>query len=219
MARPPVVLPKARNAPPNPRAVVGGNKPKLNLAADAAADKKLKPDRLAAINRLGAELVQIDLDQRELSARLEGLQTRRTEIETKELTKLMAGAAPQLTLPDGNVIGLRKTETVRLPSAEEEPDLREEAIDHLRQVAPDLLKNVIVVPFDKGQEKRATALKTVLNKFKYAFAERPDVHWATLQSWFLEQMAAGKPIKTKLFKHFTVEKVELNPKGKVKKDK
>lgn len=207
----PPVAPK-RTGP----AKIGDNKgPAIDLEADAEAGRQLPGDILEAIKAKGTRVLQIDAALEVIAKKVEELTNEKNLILQKDLPAMMVGKVKNFTLEDGHVIEIEDFVTVRLPP-EKDAGARKTAFEYLDKNAPDLVKREIVASFDKGEEKKASALRNVLKKAGYVFTESPSVHWKTLQGWVVEQMQKGAKFPKDLFLTHRVVQASITPPKKSK---
>jgi hypothetical protein len=201
----------------------------VNPEQDAGLSTATKPADLAAISRLGIEVLTLKSQIEAREKEIELKKARILQIQRETLPNMMSSIGmTEFSLNTGHIVAVSDIVQGSIPSASaieecEDPveksaleDRREQAFKWLRSnKAGALIKNKLTVNFQRGQEKDARKFKTLIQKAGFDAELVESVHPQTLTAFFREQLAAGRNIPSEPFKLFTGKQATITvPKPK-----
>jgi hypothetical protein len=103
------------------------------------------------------------------------------------------------TLADGSKLEIKATYGARIPV-----EHREAAFAWLQEKGyDDIIKNMVSVPFGRGEDSSATEFMELAQKSGYLPDQKKEVHPQTLKAFVKEQLEKGTPVPMDLFGVFT----------------
>jgi hypothetical protein len=168
------------------------------LAALAAEDPPLAPDRLAAIRAKVARVRDLRLELENLAARQAEIGTELNRLTREELPEAFEEAAlTSLTLAaEGNLptyVASKRPFYRANVAADWEEERRERAFSLLeRRGAEDLVKTTLAVELGRGERSRAKLVRNALVKLGVPVRESLTVPWNTLTAWLRERVQSGE---------------------------
>lgn len=158
------------------------------------APQPASADKLDRLREKVREARDAKAEAAELEERRKAANNRYNELVHRELPELFAearlgsvGLPAEGNHPAYNVVCRSYYKAVI--SAEWEPERRAKAFDFLRdREAGDLIKNVVAVPFGRGDEAAADELCSWLGERQISYERGSEVNWQTLTAWLKEQV-------------------------------
>jgi len=150
--------------------------------------KTLPDTKVSEITKIARRQYKLEAEIAEDVATLSEKNKRLQRIKTVELPEAMAAAGvKKLTLTGGYDVTV--DDFISASIAEED---EAEAFKWLRaNKLGSLIKHVFKCSFGMGEEKKAKALKTLLNKNKFIYEQSEGVHSQTLRALVRERLTAG----------------------------
>jgi hypothetical protein len=168
------------------------------LAALAADDPPLAPDRLAAIRAKVARVRDLQLELEALAERQAEIGAEINRLTREELPEAFEEAAlTSLTLAaEGNLpvyVAAKKPFYRANVAADWEEERREHAFNLLaKRGAEDLVKTTLTVELGRGERSRAKHVRAALVKLGVPVRESLTVPWNTLTAWLRERVQSGE---------------------------
>ena len=161
--------------------------------ADAAASEESPPDALEFVQKLGAEVNQIDERLTKWGLIAAELTKRKNDILGRLLPDFMDEKKIEDFSVDGKKFEVKPYFKASIPS--DNPDPGHDWLE--AHDAGDLIKNTIVITLPKDSEQMAKEIEdTIRQRYQEAIVERKRaVPWATLTSWLKELWLKEDPEK------------------------
>lgn len=166
----------------------------LVAEAIAASPDASEGDTLERMERLAAEVNDIDDRIAKNEARIKELKERRNTIVMGELIELMDETHVQMLQVGGRKFKAEGYYKAAIPVAEQNHPGYTWLEEH---DAGDLIKNTVTAEFPKGADEDARLAEDLIRKrFQMATVYRKrEVHWATLTAWLKELFLSRDPDK------------------------
>lgn len=183
--------------------------PEMNpdeLLRDAKEQTANRAISLQDVQRLAEQQKLLEDEVAALEAQVLVKKAELKKVAEEELPELLDGVGlPSITLKDGTVL-----EVGDLVSASITDDNRAPAHSWLREnQLGDLIKNVLVITFGKGEDEEAIKLQSLIkamaekDELRYGTLEQKEaVHPSTLKSFVKERLESGLPLPAQTFKLF-----------------
>lgn len=163
--------------------------------------KKTSETDLATIRAIVEEGRDLNMQIEDLEAKLKDLKAKRYSLTNDRLPSIfeMAGIDYLGLDVKGNLPAydaeLKNHFKAVLPSKEDEPERRIEALDMLfDKGAGDLTTTEVKISLQRGEETKLAKLRSFLDKANVTYTAATDVHWATLTSWVKERFQKNNPL-------------------------
>lgn len=173
-----------------------------------AAEKSVasKTDTLQAINEAAQERFKLLSEIEELGAQMQVKQDRVKKIEEELIPGIMDNVGiPEIKLPSGHKVSVSDHVAVSIPKTTET-----EAFGWLEDHNfGDIIKNELVVSFDKAENDKAKQLQKELIEEGYDPSIKRGVHPSTLRAWAKEQMKKGITLPSDIFSTWVTRKAVI----------
>ena len=175
----------------------------FDYGSDADPDDRAKAAAFAELDRLTILAERATEKRKEAEAALAKLKKAEEQLLNKDIPELMLGMRMQeCTTSSGIKVTVKRDIKASLPG-HERVEARQGAlrwlIDHGHG---GVIKNVVTVPLDRGDDDRADALVVDLRSKGFTPEQKKDVHASTLGSLVRELMEGGTVVPSDLFNLF-----------------
>ena len=178
-----------------------------DLLAEMEADRdaasqidNLTTDGLKTVTSLAREISKCEERVSSLEEQLKTAKAKLIELTDSDLPDLMQEIGlTEFTLEDGSKLEIKQTYGARIPV-----EHRDAAFAWLKDNGhDDLIKNLVSVPFGRGEEKKATYFIEIAQKNGYQPDQKKEVHPQTLKAFVKEQLQKGQAVPMDLFGVYT----------------
>lgn len=76
-----------------------------------------------------------------------------------------------------------------------------------------IIRHIVSANFKKGEEKEAARMAQLLIEAGFDFKDQQDVHWATLKSWYKDELANGRTVPEDLFSAHEFKQAKIKTKS------
>jgi hypothetical protein len=137
------------------------------------------------------KLVNLELEIAELTSKLSTLQAEARNLSERTIPDMMDVVGIKML----KLSNEKKLEVVPVVSGSIGKGKADEAFAWLRNNGyGDLIKRNVSVEFGKGDDEKASKLKSLIEQAGYTTKDKSDVHHMTLIAWAKEQMSKGVKI-------------------------
>ena len=167
------------------------------LEEEMMADSAATPlAGLGKISMLAEQYTDLEEDIKGVEARLKVLKEQAREIAEKQLPEAMAEVGmAKFTLTDGSEITVKPYYSAKISD-----EKREECFGWLHDNGHEaLIKDEVVLTFNRGEHDKAEEFKAWLDEQGYDFSGKMGVHPQTLTAFVKEQVESGAEFPLELF--------------------
>ena len=174
---------------------------------EAASEfNNITTDGLKTVSSLAQEVSNWEGKVAELEEQLRTAKAKLLELTDRDLPDMMAEVSiTNFTLADGSKLEVKQTYGARIPVAH-----RDAAFAWLKEKGhDDIIKNLVSVPFGRGEDSLATDFINLAQKNGYAPDQKKEVHPQTLKAFVKEQLEKGQEVPMDLFGVFTGQRASI----------
>ena len=174
---------------------------------EAASEfNNITTDGLKTVSSLAQEVSNWEGKVAELEEQLRTAKAKLLELTDRDLPDMMAGGGiTNFTLADGSKLEVKQTYGARIPVVH-----RDAAFAWLKEKGhDDIIKNLVSVPFGRGEDSLATDFINLAQKNGYAPDQKKEVHPQTLKAFVKEQLEKGQEVPMDLFGVFTGQRASI----------
>ena len=174
---------------------------------EAASEfNNITTDGLKTVSSLAQEVSNWEGKVAELEEQLRTAKAKLLELTDRDLPDMMAEVGiTNFTLADGSKLEVKQTYGARIPVAH-----RDAAFAWLKEKGhDDIIKNLVSVPFGRGEDSLATDFINLAQKNGYAPDQKKEVHPQTLKAFVKEQLEKGQEVPMDLFGVFTGQRASI----------
>ena len=174
---------------------------------EAASEfNKITTDGLKTVSSLAQEVSNWEGKVAELEEQLRTAKAKLLELTDRDLPDMMAEVGiTNFTLADGSKLEVKQTYGARIPVVH-----RDAAFAWLKEKGhDDIIKNLVSVPFGRGEDSLATDFINLAQKNGYAPDQKKEVHPQTLKAFVKEQLEKGQEVPMDLFGVFTGQRASI----------
>ena len=174
---------------------------------EAASEfNNITTDGLKTVSSLAQEVSNWEGKVAELEEQLRTAKAKLLELTDRDLPDMMAeGGITNFTLADGSKLEVKQTYGARIPVVH-----RDAAFAWLKEKGhDDIIKNLVSVPFGRGEDSLATDFINLAQKNGYAPDQKKEVHPQTLKAFVKEQLEKGQEVPMDLFGVFTGQRASI----------
>lgn len=174
---------------------------------EAASEfNNITTDGLKTVSSLAQEVSNWEGKVAELDEQLKTAKAKLLELTDRDLPDMMAEVGiTNFTLADGSKLEVKQTYGARIPVAH-----RDAAFAWLKEKGhDDIIKNLVSVPFGRGEDSLATDFINLAQKNGYAPDQKKEVHPQTLKAFVKEQLEKGQEVPMDLFGVFTGQRASI----------
>ena len=178
-----------------------------DLLAEMEADREaasqldnLSTDGLSTVTSLAQDIATWENKVVDLEGSLKAAKAKLLQLTDYDLPDVMQEIGlTDFTLADGSKLEIKQTYGARIPV-----EHREEAFTWLRENGhDDIIKNVVSVPFGRGEDSSARDFMSMVAEQGYYPDQKKEVHSQTLKAFVKELLQKGEAIPIDLFGVFT----------------
>jgi hypothetical protein len=174
-----------------------------SLTGEVISDEKLKTI---------AEIAERQHRIEEEIARIEAALEMAKELQRLLSEERLPAAMLEVGLEEFKLSNGTKVTITKFYNGKIAPENEALAFNWLRENQHDsIIKREIKVPFGKGEDKAAEALKKKLEKLKISFTDKQGVHPQTLKAFIREQVESAKPLPMDLFGVYIGNRAKVTP--------
>jgi hypothetical protein len=174
---------------------------------EAASEfNNITTDGLKTVSSLAQEVSNWEGKVAELEEQLRTAKAKLLELTDRDLPDMMAEVGiTNFTLADGSKLEVKQTYGARIPVVH-----RDAAFAWLKEKGhDDIIKNLVSVPFGRGEDSLATDFINLAQKNGYAPDQKKEVHPQTLKAFVKEQLEKGQEVPMDLFGVFTGQRASI----------
>ena len=174
---------------------------------EAASEfNNITTDGLKTVSSLAQEVSNWEGKVAELEEQLRTAKAKLLELTDRDLPVMMAEVGiTNFTLADGSKLEVKQTYGARIPVVH-----RDAAFAWLKEKGhDDIIKNLVSVPFGRGEDSLATDFINLAQKNGYAPDQKKEVHPQTLKAFVKEQLEKGQEVPMDLFGVFTGQRASI----------
>jgi hypothetical protein len=174
---------------------------------EAASEfNNITTDGLKTVSSLAQEVSNWEGKVAELDEQLKTAKAKLLELTDRDLPDMMAEVGiTNFTLADGSKLEVKQTYGARIPVVH-----RDAAFAWLKEKGhDDIIKNLVSVPFGRGEDSLATDFINLAQKNGYAPDQKKEVHPQTLKAFVKEQLEKGQEVPMDLFGVFTGQRASI----------
>ena len=174
---------------------------------EAASEfNNITTDGLKTVSSLAQEVSNWEGKVAELDEQLKTAKAKLLELTDRDLPDMMAEVGiTNFTLADGSKLEVKQTYGARIPVVH-----RDAAFAWLKEKGHDaIIKNLVSVPFGRGEDSLATDFINLAQKNGYAPDQKKEVHPQTLKAFVKEQLEKGQEVPMDLFGVFTGQRASI----------
>jgi hypothetical protein len=174
---------------------------------EAASEfNNITTDGLKTVSSLAQEVSNWEGKVAELDEQLRTAKAKLLELTDRDLPDMMAEVGiTNFTLADGSKLEVKQTYGARIPVVH-----RDAAFAWLKEKGhDDIIKNLVSVPFGRGEDSLATDFINLAQKNGYAPDQKKEVHPQTLKAFVKEQLEKGQEVPMDLFGVFTGQRASI----------
>ena len=163
-------------------------------------------DGLKTVSSLAQEVSNWEGKVAELEEQLKTAKAKLLELTDRDLPDLMAEVGiTNFTLADGSKLEVKQTYGARIPVM-----YRDAAFAWLKEKGhDDIIKNLVSVPFGRGEHSRATDFINLAQENGYVPDQKKEIHPQTLKAFVKEQLEKGQEVPMDLFGVFTGQRASI----------
>ncbi len=160
----------------------------------------LSTSGLKTVSNLAAEVSNWERKVDELESALRAAKAKLLELTDRDLPDIMAEIGiTDFTLSDGSKLEIKQTYGARIPV-----EHRDEAFAWLKEHGhDDIIKNVVSVPFGRGEDSNANDLMELVQENGYLPDQKKEVHPGTLKAFVKAELEKGNAVPMDLFGVYT----------------
>lgn len=174
---------------------------------EAASEfNNITTDGLKTVSSLAQEVSNWEGKVAQLEEQLRTAKAKLLELTDRDLPDMMAEVGiTNFTLADGSKLEVKQTYGARIPVVH-----RDAAFAWLKEKGhDDIIKNLVSVPFGRGEDSLATDFINLAQKNGYAPDQKKEVHPQTLKAFVKEQLEKGQEVPMDLFGVFTGQRASI----------
>ena len=174
---------------------------------EAASEfNNITTDGLKTVSSLAQDVSNWEGKGAELDEQLKTAKAKLLELTDRDLPDMMAEVGiTNFTLADGSKLDVKQTYGARIPVVH-----RDAAFAWLKEKGhDDIIKNLVSVPFGRGEDSLATDFINLAQKNGYAPDQKKEVHPQTLKAFVKEQLEKGQEVPMDLFGVFTGQRASI----------
>lgn len=173
------------------------------MEADQEAASQLtniSTEGLRTVSSLAQEVSNWEAKVADLDEKLKTAKAKLLELTDRDLPDVMAEVGlTDITLADGSKLSIKQTYGARIPV-----EYRDAAFAWLQEKGhDDLIKNLVSVPFGRGEDSSATEFMELAQKNGFLPDQKKEVHPQTLKAFVKEQLEKGQDVPMDLFGVYT----------------
>lgn len=182
----------------------------FDYGTDAVLDDASVARAFAELDRLTIRAERATEARKKAEAALQQCKQAEEQLLNKDIPELLAKMhLDECTTASGIHVKLKRDIKASLPG-HERVDARMGALRWLiEQGHGGIIKNLVTITLDRGEDTRADELVVALNAQGYAVESKKDVHASTLGALVRELMAAGKLVPREFFNLFDLRIAKL----------
>lgn len=166
------------------------------------------PDALQGLLEQAEELVELEVQIKDIEQLLKKLSGRANELKTKTIPDKMAEIGlSEFSTPAGNKLKVEDFVSGSLPK---EPEKRSAAIKAVESLGGEgIIRNELLLSFDKSQHNEAMALADDLRNKGFDCEVKSGIHPQTYLAFIREALAKGDPVDPEVLGIFQGRKTKV----------
>jgi len=177
--------------------------------AESADFGRTDENALAGVAKLATRRQELEVELGQLDEQRSRLAAEIREIDCERIPEMMEMAnLKRFTLQDGSEITVADEVAISIRASN-----KDQAFEWLDENGHgSIIRHVIESRFKKGEEAQAEKLVEVLKDAGFDFNDKQDVHWATLKSWYKDELANGRDVPEDLFSAHQFKQAKIKSK-------